>query len=105
MSSRCSVIQVVKYGCWDSVLGGSMSSSAGRLWRIESLYWAWVMAFMSSMRCSTALRRAVAACGCCTGSYIVGEAIIPASSAASWGATSMASRAFGSCGSGATGGV
>ena len=82
-----------------------MSSSAGRLWRIAASYWPWVMVFIASMRSSTALRRAVAACGCWTGSYIVGEAIIPASSAASWGATSIASRAFGSCSSSTTGGV
>ena len=28
-----------------------MSSSAGRLWRVASSYWPWVMAFISSMRC------------------------------------------------------
>ncbi len=95
----------MKYGCWDSLFGGSMSSSAGRLSRIDLSYWAWVIAFMSSIFCSTVLRRAVAACGCSTGSYIVGDAIIPASRAASWGATSIASRAFGSCCSSTTGGV
>ena len=47
-----------------------MSSSAGRLCRIAFSYWAWVIAFMSSIRCSTRLRRAVAACGCSTGSYM-----------------------------------
>ncbi len=58
------------------------------------------------MRWSTRFRRAIAACGCWTGSYMLGEEIMPASSAASCGATFMASRAFGSgCSSGATGGV
>ena len=56
----------------------------------------------SYMRWSTRLRRWSALRGFSSGSYRLGEEIIPASSAASAGVTSLASRAFGSSSSSAS---
>ena len=57
------------------------------------------------MRWSTRLRRWSAFCGFSSGSYRLGEEIIPASSAASSGVTSFARRAFGSSSSSGSVGV
>jgi hypothetical protein len=81
------LIQEEKYGYFVSSCGGVRSARVGSDSARDASSWIWLRKPCSNMRWSTRSRRARAAFGWAIGSKPVGEATMPASSAASCGSS------------------